>query len=463
MQILVISGVSCSGLSDEDWGPGKSDPYCTFLVGEAGTSWMKKLSVASAWPGRRLADTSPIKDNLNPSWPAWSVELSTEGIENPELHVRVFDTDDALSGGGADDKLAECRVAIDKGAMSQLVADHEFETPGKDTTGKGTISVSLSRSAPGDKKRTISSVQRARLGIISASAVHLLPESGSKLGKGGAAAGAEGAFSLALCKQCVKLAAVAYFDECVWASKKENAVQEQYEAKHRGGIFGLGLVGIAKKQLASAEGISRPEQLSPNVRYLLGDLSRLKLINGNHQGGLLTLDSEFNFGTPDSPGVSITNGILCDQEKDHQGFILLGEDKKSVYVVFRGTDAAKSVRAGLKDFWVTLQVRKEKRKERREKREEREERKRRTSVWRSRSPSDDKSRFKKFLKLFCSALFYFLSPAIVRLISFLTLPFSPLLSLFLLFSPLLFSSLLFHRARPALPSETPPFPATHLA
>lgn len=51
--------MSCSGLRDADWGGGKSDPYCVFVIGEEGESWETKLDKAVLFNG--VAKTEIIR------------------------------------------------------------------------------------------------------------------------------------------------------------------------------------------------------------------------------------------------------------------------------------------------------------------------------------------------------------------------------------------------------------------
>ena len=346
LDLLVIKHVSCSDLRDADWGGGKSDPFCVFLIGEEGQTWAEKLDKAVLNSG--IAKTEVVENSLNPTFEFSAALSKPASLKKPEIHVKVFDKDlgsEALSwcGVNSDDSLGE----VSRESSLLLLLPHANPPPPPPSpihayirqarcsipvmNKKGDVRVNLE--GPGASasssvsfswektnqslRKELSSVEEYNLKIVDKDAIADL----SKV-EGPKRDALEEAFCMSDCAKFAHLSAIVYAKPVHWASKKEG----------------------------SSAYNTRPSKMSLPLRYLIGDLKRCKLVEEDNKFHVETLPDEFNksHGT-----VEVNNGWLLDKKLDQQAMILLDKKDSAVILCFRGTDTGRLINS-VKDQAVSF-------------------------------------------------------------------------------------------------------------
>ena len=98
-----------AGVASKLAGQDLSDPYALLAVGEAGLAWCERQHCGP------VVRSKVISDNLNPVWNETLRIRAANDIQNPELHVVLYDYDAALPGNilsVEDDFLGEVRIPL---------------------------------------------------------------------------------------------------------------------------------------------------------------------------------------------------------------------------------------------------------------------------------------------------------------------------------------------------------------
>jgi len=85
-----------------------SDPYVLFAVGEAGVDWTSRQHQGP------IVKSKTINDDLNPTWDEVLELRVAEDLDNPELHVMLYDSDTTIGNviNFEDDFLGEVRIPL---------------------------------------------------------------------------------------------------------------------------------------------------------------------------------------------------------------------------------------------------------------------------------------------------------------------------------------------------------------
>jgi hypothetical protein len=104
-----------------------SDPYVLFAVGEAGVEWSLRQHQGP------IVKSKTIYDDLNPVWNELLEIRVAEDLDNPELHVMLYDSDVTLGGviNFEDDFLGELRIPIQDDGTHDLTMLKEYSLMGE--------------------------------------------------------------------------------------------------------------------------------------------------------------------------------------------------------------------------------------------------------------------------------------------------------------------------------------------
>jgi hypothetical protein len=214
-----------------------------------------------------------------------------------------------------DDLLGECAVPLTSSVIKYSMKDQSLGPK------CGTISLEIARTSK-SVHRKLTTAEKTKMEVVSQSGLHNLPT--EKMGercksyKDAKGKLPNTSFTMEQAQQLVMLSSAVYFGTVIWAASREHP----WRPDNKKGLFGrLKDLGTGIKELCAGEvsddaAYYNPANMSPNLRYFLGDLTRTKSLTVNHECNVLTLPSSCDH--KEDSGVTAVNGVVSDVKNDHQ-------------------------------------------------------------------------------------------------------------------------------------------------